>query len=196
MNLTLDAEDGALLLNSAREAIASSLEGRDPVYGSPSENVKVLCGTFVTLHRGKTLRGCIGTMRGVHPLIEAVREMARSSAFHDPRFPPLTGDELGDISIEISVLSPLVKISSLDEIHIGTHGLFLVKGLSSGVLLPQVAVEQGWNRGQFLKHTCRKAGLPEEAWKDSGVDVFIFSAILFSEDHQIGRRPTGHKHNG
>ena len=146
-----------------------------------SDRLQEQCGVFVTLHIGKKLRGCIGTMRGTEPLIDTVRDMARSSAFHDPRFPGLTLDEIKTIKIEISVLTPLIQISSVDEIKTGTHGLYITKGPCSGVLLPQVAIEQGWDRDQFLSFTCRKAGLPADAWYDNDTIIEIFSATIFSE---------------
>ncbi|RKX76928.1 MAG: AMMECR1 domain-containing protein [Spirochaetes bacterium] len=181
MDFTLTDEEKRLLLETARESIASKLEGRKPEFKEPTENLKVQCGAFVTLHIHGRLRGCIGHMVGVNPLMETIKELALSSAFNDPRFPPLSPHELEEIDIEISVLTPLKKISSVDEIEVGKHGIYLKKGSASGVLLPQVATEEGWDRETFLTHTCYKAGLTGNCWKDPKTEISIFSAIIFGE---------------
>jgi AmmeMemoRadiSam system protein A len=107
--------------------------------------------------------------------------MAVSAATRDPRFYPMKAQDLADFELEISVLSPLELISSVDEIKVGTHGIYLVKNSSRGVLLPQVATEYGWDRDTFLRHTCIKAGLPENAWQKE-CEIYIFSALVFGED--------------
>jgi len=177
----LDSEK-KLLLKTARESIAAHLEGRDGEYGIPTDRLKTPLGAFVTLHIGKNLRGCIGHMVPVYPLFDAVKRLAVESAFNDPRFPPLTRDELEKVEIEISVLSPLEEISSVDRIKVGTHGILMQNGVRSGVLLPQVPVEQGWDLEEFLTHTCYKAGMGGDCWKDSSTRIRIFSAVIFSED--------------
>jgi len=139
-------------------------------------------GAFVTLRKTGDLRGCIGSMIGHSALHETIASMAVSSAFRDPRFSPLAKEEFQEISIEISVLSPLAEIDSLRELEPGTHGLYISRGYQSGVLLPQVATEQGWNREEFALHTCRKAGLPPEALQDPETRLEIFSAQIFSEE--------------
>jgi AmmeMemoRadiSam system protein A len=111
-----------------------------------------------------------------------VKEVAAASAFEDPRFPPVRGDELDALSIEISVLSPLERISDVEKIRVGVHGLIMRRGARSGLLLPQVAVEQGWDRDTFLTHTCYKAGLPGDAWKSPDTIIEIFSALVFHEE--------------
>ncbi|MBT3274290.1 MAG: AmmeMemoRadiSam system protein A [Spirochaetales bacterium] len=169
------------LLVSAREAIRSRLESRAPLYPGADENLKALFGAFVTLRIGSELRGCIGTMTGSEPLIDTVKEMAESSAFRDPRFPALSADELPLCTIEISILTPMKQIGSIEEIIVGEHGLYMSKGDKSGVLLPQVPIEQGWNRDEFLDYTCKKAGLPPLSWQNDNVDVFTFTAIIISE---------------
>jgi AmmeMemoRadiSam system protein A len=174
--------DKAILLQTARESIRARLENRRPRYGQPSADLRKPFGVFVTLHIAGRLRGCIGTLEGNDPLFEAVKEMSISSAFKDPRFPPLRLDELDNIHIEISVLTPLTKVTETDEIAVGIHGLYVKKGTRSGVLLPQVAVEQGWNREEFLSNTCRKAGLPSDAWTKDEVVFFSFTAEIFGED--------------
>ncbi len=180
--LAFEDDDRRILLNLARESIRSHIEGRPPLYDEPTEALREVCGAFVSLHIDGRLRGCIGTLRAADQLAETIKEMAKSSAFHDPRFPPLSNEELADVEIEISVLTPLQKMTSVDEVEIGKHGLYATKGSFSGVLLPQVPLEQGWDRDTFLSHTCRKAGLPEGAWRSGDVDLYTFSAVVFSED--------------
>jgi AmmeMemoRadiSam system protein A len=126
------------------------------------------------------LRGCIGNFVSDKPLYKLVQEMALSAATRDPRFYPMKADDLDDFKLDISVLSPLKKASSVEEIQVGTHGIYIVKGSYRGVLLPQVATDYGWNRDEFLRHTCIKAGLPENAWQGE-CDIFIFSAQVFGE---------------
>ena len=172
-------EDKCILLLDAYESICAKIESRVPHYQEPSEVLQTPCGAFVTLHKGGALRGCIGTITGSDPLLETVRRMAASSAFHDPRFPSLKADELPDIEIEISVLSPLRKIESVNEIEIGKDGLYIKKGGSSGLLLPQVAIEQNWDLDTFLTHTCYKAGLSGTCWKNKNAEIFTFTADIF-----------------
>lgn len=182
MEFDLTNPEKKLLLETARESISSRLENRKGRYGTPTEKLETPLGAFVTLHIHGRLRGCIGHMVPVYPLFTAVKRLAIESAFHDPRFPPLTIDELPEIDIEISVLSPLEEISSVDRINVGTHGILMRNGGRSGVLLPQVPVEQGWDLEEFLINTCRKAGMNGDCWKDRNTVIQIFSAVIFSED--------------
>lgn len=170
------------LLKLARDTIVQYLkdETRSPLpdaKGVLSEK----CGAFVTLHKKGELRGCIGNMVGHRPLIETIQEMAIAAATEDPRFHRVKSDEMKDIDIEISVLSPMQKIKDVNEIKVGTHGILMRQGRYQGVLLPQVATEWGWERDEFLRHTCLKAGLPTEAWKDPETIIEIFSADVFGE---------------
>ncbi len=139
-------------------------------------------GAFVTLRKSGDLRGCIGNMIGRAPLHETIMSMAISSAFHDPRFPPVKKEEFPEVSVEISVLSPLVNIDSTEELEPGEHGLYITRGFHSGVLLPQVATEQGWNREEFVRHTCLKAGLPPGAVDEPDTRLEIFTAQIFCEE--------------
>ncbi|MCP4726139.1 MAG: AmmeMemoRadiSam system protein A, partial [bacterium] len=138
-------------------------------------------GVFVTLKIGGELRGCIGYIFAESPLLEAVRSNAVSAATKDPRFRPVSTVELPLLEYEISVLSPLTLIENTDDIEVGKHGLLMVSSPRSGLLLPQVPVELGWNRQQFLEGTCQKAGLPKDAWKDPNILIFTFSAEVFGE---------------
>ncbi len=138
-------------------------------------------GAFVTIHLNGNLRGCIGYIQGVKPVPETIMEMSISAAFKDPRFTPLTKEEYNDIDIEISLLSPIEEVSDINEIEVGRDGLIISKGYNRGLLLPQVPLEQGWDRDTFLTHTCYKSGLPGDAWKKEGVKIEKFSARVFSE---------------
>ncbi|HOB78413.1 MAG: AmmeMemoRadiSam system protein B [Bacteroidales bacterium] len=138
------------------------------------------CGVFVTINKRGKLRGCIGTFRQDRPLWQNVMEMAQSAAFSDPRFPPLSFDELNEIDIEISVLTPLKKINSIDEIQLGKHGIYIKKGMNSGTFLPQVATDTGWTLEEFLGHCARdKAGIGYYGWKDPDAEIYIYEAIVF-----------------
>lgn len=177
----LDGDERRQLLRLAREALESHYAGqKPPVVGRPSAKLKQRRGAFVTLTKDGRLRGCIGYVEPIVPLWQAVREMAVAAATGDPRFSPVTPDELGDLQIEISALSPLEKCNDPTGIIVGRHGLVVRHGGRSGLLLPQVPVEQGWDREEFLAQTCRKAGLPPDAWKRD-VELLTFTAQVFSE---------------
>ena len=136
-------------------------------------------GAFVSLHKKGHLRGCIGCIQARQPLSLTVHEMACAAAFNDPRFPSLNSEEFGDLDIEISVLSPLKEIKDTNEIEVGIHGIYIVNGFHSGLLLPQVAVEHRWDRKTFLEETCHKAGLPAHAWMNQNTKIYIFTADIF-----------------
>jgi AmmeMemoRadiSam system protein A len=150
-----------------------------PDFEGKTPKLKEKRGAFVTLHKSGQLRGCIGNIRGRHPLYETVARMAEEAAFHDPRFPALSKEELKDIDIEISALTPLRRVDKVDEITVGKHGIYIEKGFFSGLLLPQVATEHGWDRQTFLEQTCFKAGLHKDAWKEKDTKVYVFSADVF-----------------
>ena len=140
-------------------------------------------GAFVTIHKNGNLRGCIGNIIGRKPLYQTVLDMAISSSTQDPRFPPVTVDELDDIDVEVSVLSKPKVITNIDEIQLGVHGVIVSQGPShSGVFLPQVADDTQWTKEEFLSHLCsQKANLPADAWKDPKTKIEIFTAEVFSE---------------
>jgi len=138
-------------------------------------------GAFVTLKKAGQLRGCIGYIEPRVSLIEAVANNAQSAALRDPRFTPVTPQELADISIEISALTPLEPVADVEDIEVGRHGLVISRGPHRGLLLPQVPVEWGWDREEFLQQTCHKAGLPPEAWKQNDTELLSFEAEVFSE---------------
>jgi len=136
-------------------------------------------GAFVTIKQRGELRGCIGYIEGRGPLYKTIEEMAEAAAFKDPRFYPVSEKELPELEYEISVLTPLQRIKDINEIEVGKHGIYIKKGWNSGLLLPQVATEYGWDRQTFIEHTCQKAGLPSNAWKDKNAEIYIFSADIF-----------------
>lgn len=181
MNAKLNSSDKKLLLQLAREAVTSTvLDGKLNMQTVTDERLLALQGCFVTIKKQGTLRGCIGNFTSDKPLYQLVQEMAASAATRDPRFYPMKEDDLAEFELEISVLSPLSKISSPDEVEVGKHGLYLEKNFSRGVLLPQVATEHKWDRETFLTQTALKAGLKKDDWKE-GADLYVFSAEIFSE---------------
>lgn len=177
-----DEVDKIALLKLARATLEARLgqtSGAVPETLSPALQVRK--GAFVSLHYGGELRGCIGQIHADGELCETVQHCALSAALEDTRFSPVTIEELGGLEIEISVLSELHRIQSIEEIEVGRHGLYMVQGYHRGLLLPQVATEFGWDRMQFLDHTCLKSGLPKSAWSDPATAIYIFEAEIFSD---------------
>jgi AmmeMemoRadiSam system protein B/AmmeMemoRadiSam system protein A len=180
VDLGLNEEDKQTLHEIARTVIWNKASGKEvPKFQVKSEKLNELRGAFVTITKKGSLRGCIGHIKGVKPLYKSVEEMAAAAAFQDPRFSPVTKKELKDLDIEISVLTPFEQITDVSEIEVGKHGLYIEQGFSSGLLLPQVATEYNWDNETFLEHTCRKAGLPPDAWKEQDTRIYIFSADIF-----------------
>jgi len=173
-----------LLLEIARQSIAAAVRMEEP-YENPSleliEELKTKCGVFVSVYVNRELRGCIGTFSENDPLRQNVQKMAVSAATEDTRFKPLQPDELEKMHLEISVLSPRKKISDINEIELGKHGIYLRKGLNRGTLLPQVATSQNWNVYEFLGNCAKyKAGIGWDGWKTA--DIFVYEAIVFDSD--------------
>ncbi|MFO7577084.1 MAG: AmmeMemoRadiSam system protein A [Pelovirga sp.] len=172
----------AVLLQIAREAIAHALKGEP--YTPPPREEKSLnerLGCFVTLKLDGRLRGCIGNFQTRRPLFQETAAMAVAAATQDPRFPPLSAQELSRCQLEVTVLSPLEKISSPAQIRVGEHGIYLENGLHRGVLLPQVATEQGWDTETFLRQTCIKAGLAEQMWQAPDTEIYRFSGQIMTD---------------
>ncbi len=185
MDFILTEEERRLLLREARETIAAHFDGRKPRYDQGAEAPSGLsrpCGAFVTLSMDGALRGCIGHLTAARPLRETVRQMALAAAFEDPRFPALEPRELPRCHIEISALSPMVRCADPRTVRVGVHGLYLVHRGRSGVLLPQVPVEQGWDLDAYLDYICRKAGLPPGSYAEAGAELFTFTALVFGEE--------------
>ena len=181
--IMLDTKQKKRLLEIARKSLEEYLATGSRLDSSEDDpQLKSVRGAFVTLRKEGELRGCIGNIIGDKPLFETVRDMAIESAIGDPRFPPLSREELKNIQIEISVLSPLKKLANIDEFQLGIHGVLIRKDWHQGVFLPQVATETGWSKEEFLSELCaHKAGLSKDAWKDPQSEIFIFSAQVFSE---------------
>jgi uncharacterized protein len=178
----VDAQHRRALLAAARDAVAAHL-ARTPVRAGPLESDPELqkpSGVFVSLHHGSELRGCIGTLEASSPLIDTIRTMAVSAATRDPRFPPVSSEELAELTFEISVLGEPRAVRA-DDIEVGRHGLCVRRDHFRGVLLPQVATEHDWTPREFVEHTCRKAGLPAGAWEDPRTALEAFEAEVFSD---------------
>mgnify|MGYP001618442073 CR=1 FL=1 len=184
----LNTKQKKRLLEIARKTIEEYLKsGKRPDFSENDPRLTAISGAFVTLNKHGELRGCIGNIIGQKPLYETVRDMAIESATADPRFQPVTKEELKDVEIEISVLSPLRKISDISEFELGKHGVIVKSGWNQGVFLPQVALETGWSKEEFLSNLCaHKAGLSPDAWKNPKTEIHIFSAIVFSEKQEAG----------
>ena len=178
----LTSGEQSFLLGLARHSVevSAGVPGEAPA-GMATETLLEKRGAFVTLKLGGRLRGCIGMVEPRKPLQDTVAEMARAAAMSDPRFMPVAAEEVASLDIEISVLTPLRRIHSHDEIVVGTHGLVVERGPHRGLLLPQVATEAGWDMETFLGCTCEKAGLPRNAWRDPDTKIFVFSAQVFGE---------------
>jgi AmmeMemoRadiSam system protein A len=184
----LSKDERRTLLSIARRSLQSAMARRTgpggesiPPQVAYEGQLATPGGAFVTLRKSGDLRGCIGYLESSLPLGRVVEEVAEKAAFEDPRFHPLTPPELQQIVIEISVLSPFRRVHDIAEIQVGEHGLMIELGHSRGVLLPQVAVEYGWDRAAFLSHVARKAGLHPDAWKDPSATVYIFEAEIIQE---------------
>ena len=175
----IDADRHALL-TIARDAIVAHVTRAAQSDAVPEAFAARLGGVFVTIHHRGELRGCIGHIEADRPLARVVAQCAVAACSADPRFPPVGPAELSDIDVELSVLGPIEPIRGPDEIDIGRHGLLVARGSSRGLLLPQVATEWKWDALMFLVQTCRKAGLPADAWKQ-GASVWRFEAEVFGE---------------
>jgi AmmeMemoRadiSam system protein B/AmmeMemoRadiSam system protein A len=174
----LTDDDRKLLHQIARKSIEAKLRVRD--YIAPSnERLDAKRGVFVTLKLHGELRGCIGLIKARETLSHAVAEMAAAAAFEDPRFDPLSEDELTGLEISISVLSHLERVHDFNEIKVDRDGLMIKLDMHSGLLLPQVATENGWNAIEFLQQTCLKAGLPKNSYRDKNAEIYRFSAEVF-----------------
>jgi len=178
----LNDQEQAALLKLARATLARFLSlGDAPVVHPAEPGLWQERAAFVTLEKEGELRGCIGELVGQRPLYLSVQWAALSAALADPRFPAVTPEELPQIEIEISALTPLQEVADVNSIEVGVHGLLIAQGGQQGVLLPQVAVDEGWDREAFLQAVCRKAGLPEEAWREAGAHLYTFTAEIFGE---------------
>ena len=176
---SLSDEDKRTLKKIAYESIKDSLDDKPiSMFNAQCSMLNEKCGAFVSLHKQGRLRGCIGHFGEDTPLHEIVAEMARAAAFEDPRFSPVSRGELDDLDIEISVLTPMRRIQSLDEFELHKHGIYIRKGYRSGTFLPQVADEVNWTKEEFVGHCSQdKAGLGWNGWRDA--ELFVYEAIVF-----------------
>jgi len=175
-------DERALLVRLAHEAIVSALEGREISLDPPSAHLAEARGVFTSLYLHRELRGCVGYVFPSCPVYRAVAETAQAAAFDDNRFLPVTPEEAAELEIELSVLSPPRAIHA-EDVEVGRHGLLISMAGHRGLLLPQVPVEHGWDRLTFLEQTCRKAGLPRDAWQ-RGATIEAFTAEVFGEKGQ------------
>ncbi len=174
------SEERTQLLRLAHESILSALEGRDIPLDPPTTHLSEPRGAFTSLHLHGELRGCVGYVLAVSPVYRAVADTARAAAFEDTRFHPVTLTEASNLEIELSILSPPQPISP-DAVEIGRHGLLISMAGRRGLLLPQVPTEHNWDRITFLEQTCRKAGLPLDAWQ-KGATIEAFTAEVFGDN--------------
>ena len=176
---SLSQEEKDYLKTLVRKSLEEEFYSDVQIPAPPTAKMYEQYGAFVTLKIDGKLRGCIGHLVGDQAVWETVKLMAKQAAFQDPRFPPLSLQELEQVEIEISILSPITECPDLEQIEPGRHGLVVQRGMHSGLLLPQVASEQGWDRETFLSQTCLKAGLPPDSWKNKKVQVYWFEAEVF-----------------
>ncbi len=180
IDMGLSQQEKNELRRIARTTIEQVCRGKNPPDFTPlTPTLNEKRGAFVTLHKKGRLRGCIGYIQAIKPLYSVISEMAAAAALKDPRFTAVNSRELDDIEIEISALTPMRKINNIDDIVVGKHGIYIKQGFNSGLLLPQVATENNWDRLTFIKQTCFKAGLPYNAWQDNSTEIHIFSADIF-----------------
>lgn len=178
----IDADARDALLRMARASIREAFEGREPPTPEPMlPGFAETRGAFVTIKLDGNLRGCIGHIVSDRPLWETVTRMARAAAFEDPRFPPLSREELDAVTLEISVLTIPERVQDTGDVEVGRDGLIVERGAARGLLLPQVATEWGWDRETFLDQTCIKAGLSAGAWREKDTRVLAFQAEVFAE---------------
>lgn len=181
MSGSITRADQQRLLSLARRALEARVGGQSPPAPEQGGVLDEPRGAFVTIRRDGELRGCLGRIAVDAPLAETVADLSASVSDSDPRFNPVAPAELDEIDVEISVLTPEREVHSMSQIEPGRHGVIVEQGYRRGLLLPQVAVEQGWDAETFVSQTCRKAGLPPDAWR-RGARIYVFEAEVFGED--------------
>ena len=188
---SLNGQEKNELLALARKSVEYAVREKkayEPT-ASASEVLNEERGAFVTLRKSGELRGCIGYTSAEKPLYMTVRDTATLAALRDPRFQPVSASELPQLEYEISVLSPLRRVLDVRDIKVGQHGLLMKNGANEGLLLPQVPVEEKWDRQKFLEETCAKAGMRSGCWKDENTDIFMFTAVVFGENRPQALMP-------
>ncbi|PIE52374.1 AMMECR1 domain-containing protein [Candidatus Fermentibacteria bacterium] len=179
----MTAEEKKSVLALARSAVEAAARGEPPPEIPDEEILRKENGAFVTLKSKGRLRGCIGHFTGLGSLGKTILAMAGEAALHDSRFIPVNPEELPGLTIEVSVLSSMKRCLA-EQVEPGIHGLYVRQGFRAGTLLPQVAAEEGWNREQFLSHTCIKAGLPPEAWRNKETEISVYTAEVITEEKE------------
>lgn len=179
MNFKISDNDKKILLNTAADAINANLNDAELNLPPVSDGLDFKSGCFVSIHLRGRLRGCVGNFRNDVNIIRNVASMAVQAAFNDTRFQPLTADEFKESELEISVLSPMIPIDSVEEVEVGRDGIYIIKGYNKGVLLPQVATENKWDKYEFISQACLKAGLKKDAWKTEWLELYRFEAVVF-----------------
>lgn len=178
----LESRERRYLLELARRSLTEHVTaGRNLDVDAHTGTLGAPGAAFVTLRRSGDLRGCIGTLARAAPLAQVIRDMAVKAGTADPRFRPVVEDELPGLTFEVSVLTDPVEVDGPDDVRIGEHGVIMTLGPYSGLLLPQVATEQGWDALTFVRHACLKAGLSSDAWEESDACLQVFTAIVFGE---------------
>jgi hypothetical protein len=177
--------NNSAIVNIVKQTLKEKFEGNDFIPSAEEMGLlKEPLGVFVTLKKDGKLRGCIGNFESQKPLWQNIKEMALASAFEDDRFTPLQKEELKNLEIEISILSPMKKINSIEEIELGKHGVYIKQGRQNGVFLPQVAKSTGWDKETFLNKLCmEKAGLEAGCWNNPKTEIFIFTSLVVSEKY-------------
>jgi AmmeMemoRadiSam system protein A len=178
--MVIAPDDRRRLIDLARRALEARVTRAGHLVIDPALAGDVRCGAFVTIFHHGELRGCLGRLNSPLPIAHLVAQLAQAVADSDPRFNPVSPQELAGIDVEISILTPEREIESIEEIEVGTHGLIVEQGTCRGLLLPQVPGEHGWDRDAFLDHACLKAGLAADAWR-RGARIFVFEAQVFGE---------------
>jgi len=182
----LSEADRKAILELVRQAVEEAVCRNRRLEEIPQTGIfERRCGVFVTLHVGKRLRGCIGVIESKEPLGQSIARCAVSAALEDPRFTRMLPEEIGNFEIEVSLLSPLERIRP-EAIEIGKHGLLVEQGLRRGLLLPQVALEHRLDKDRFLRETCRKAGLPDDAWKSPETRIYGFTCEIVGPEEPSG----------
>ena len=179
--ISLGQNEKDALIGLAKKSVETAVREKK-LYEPPSTGFEAMSGeygVFVTLREKRELRGCIGLITPNKPPYLGVRDAATLAAIRDPRFSPVDAGELGQLEYEVSVLTPFRRVFDVKEVQVGRDGLFMIQGRNGGLLLPQVPIEQHWDRKTFLEEACVKAGLPRQAWRDEATDIFTFSASVF-----------------
>ncbi|MCF8363920.1 MAG: AmmeMemoRadiSam system protein A [Prolixibacteraceae bacterium] len=183
-SFVLSETEKKLLLKISRNRLKQLFNRDFDEKYSNTKNLEAHCGAFVSLYKGNELRGCIGAFKADKPLHETIKDVTVSTALNDRRFSPVTAEEIDDLTIEISVLTPPERIENLNQIKLGKHGIYIKKGMLSGTFLPQVALKTNWTVDEFIGHCSRdKAGIGWDGWRDA--ELYRYEAIVFNDKDNV-----------